>query len=195
MADDMITCELHDDMDERLGAFEGLIVRVILKEALLAAGLVLKDALIQHAPERTDDKKSGTSLPAGALRMDIGGDVKIFPERGRGVLLVGPSDLTAHVARFLEYGHDVRRHGALFMSSKGKVKHHKSGTVIGHVPPKKFIVPAFDESFDQALDAFYAKLKEGVEQMEQHRLSAGSDEVEPKMLGAGSGEADQNGSH
>jgi hypothetical protein len=157
MANDVIQFDVDDNLDERLSAFQGKLARVILREALAAGGLVLKNAVIERAPERTDDVKGGNSLPPGALKMDIGGDVKLFPERNSGIVRVGPSDLTAYVAWWLEKGHDIKSHGK-----------KKSRRVIGHVPPERFMVPAFDESMDAALAAFAAKLKEGLEEAEKN---------------------------
>jgi hypothetical protein len=142
---DTITMEiLTADCDAKLKAMGERMAAKALKNALTAAGLVFKDALIAAAPERTDDLSGGNALPPGALKEDIGGDVLMRPEKEFGIVRVGPSKLTEYVARWLEQGHDIKTHG----------KSRSGRTVIGHVPPHKFMAPAFDASSQQALDVF-----------------------------------------
>lgn len=147
MADDISLDFDFSDFERKLEGFTEKVRGTILKESLAAGGLVLKDAVIAAAPERTDDYTGGNSLPPGALKEDIGGDVHMNAANGSGVVRIGPSQLTAYVGWWLEKGHDLTTHGS-----------RTNAKVIGHVKETPFMAPAFDAASQQALNAFNDKL-------------------------------------
>lgn len=119
----------------------------ILEKGLRAASTVLRNAIVERAPEKTEvDTPKGTSLPKGALKQDIVIRGKLYGE-GIGAAVIGPSTLTDYVAYWLEIsGHRVTTRGG---SRKGRKVTRETS-----VPPKPFMAPAVDETGNDAIGAF-----------------------------------------
>ena len=144
-----------DQVQTRLKQAGPTLAQKAYAKALKAAGEVLRKEVSDRAPVKTEEFKGSNSLPPGALKADIQLQVKVS-EQGGGAT-IGPSRKTAYVARFVELGHRQVSHG----KKKGR-------KVIGHVPAKPFLRPAFDAAGDAAVQAFANSLIESLSVLEQH---------------------------
>jgi HK97 gp10 family phage protein len=151
------------ELDAKLAELGGAKGKQIVNKALRAGGLVFVDAIQERAPERPD-LPSGTALPPGALAADIGERIG-RDEEGFAAAIIGPQDATAHVARWVEYGHRLVKGGysksvyrrGVFVGYRGP------GRAVDNVPAHPFIRPAFEAATQEAIDKFVATTKEGVE--------------------------------
>jgi HK97 gp10 family phage protein len=142
MADDGITVDLAG-LAELQAKFDTLSDRErdrAARAAVRAGALIEQAAIVAKAPVKVGD---GGSLPAGALKSDF---VIKVAKGSDGVMRanVGPGKLTAHVARWIEYGHRLVRGGKSRLKKYGLVS--GPGKQIGEVPADPFIRTAFEES-------------------------------------------------
>ena len=144
------------DFERKLTELGVKMAKKVIKAAVINGGRVLQQSVITHAPERTDNVQGGNALPPGALKADIHMDVHMIPEKESAVVRVGPGKDTKYVGWFLEEGHNITTRGG---SRKGR-------KVIGHVPPHKFMVPAFDAASNEALAAVTDTIMEAVAEEE-----------------------------
>lgn len=91
---------------------------------------------------------TGGMLPPGALKNDI---VIRFLKDAAGAISakVGPAKLTAHVARWVEYGHRIVRGGRNRIKANGK--QYGNGVANGEVPAHPFIRPAYEATRQQVI--------------------------------------------
>lgn len=121
--------------------------------ALEAGGEVFQQAVQELAPERPD-LPSGTALPPGVLKIDIELH-RTRDEQGHPAVAVRPGKYTAHVARWVEYGHRMVR-GGWSKITGGKVtgpgRHLKNdqGEEV-NVPAHPFIRPAYESARETAV--------------------------------------------
>lgn len=120
----------------------GPIATKIARRAIREGGKVMQAAITQMAPQRPD-VPSGTALPVGALRGDI--ELRVRQDQDGAVsAFIGPGKYTAHVARWVEYGHE----------QSGGEKRLIGGKLEGKfVPAHPFIRPAFELSQGEAMAA------------------------------------------
>jgi hypothetical protein len=171
MADEMISCEITglESFDAQLSRLEQSLRREIMQDALTQAGVVLAQAQVAHAPEKTDDIPGGNSLPKGALKSDIVVEVDLEDGPNIQAAKVGPTPDTAYVGRFLEFGHAQLAHGDNYeyeipgANGRTRRKHRKHGKVLGFVEPHRWMQPAFDESANAALQKFQDVIVQGIE--------------------------------
>jgi|GEM_PF-3225588 len=129
-----------------------------IRKALRAGGTILKTAYEEHAP-MLEQPESPTSdaLPPGALKSDI--VLKVTVAAGSGIATIGPSSLTEHVARWVEYGHHMVKGGYLRFTANGpnaKMKRGKGKWLKEHdVPAHPWVRPAVEATIDQARKAMY----------------------------------------
>ena len=142
MADDgiSITVEGLSELQAKLDALTQKQADRCIRAALKAGAVVEQAAIVERAPVKDD---TGGSLPPGALKNDI---VIRFLRDAQGVISakIGPAKLTAHVARWVEYGHRLVQGGRNRVLASGKQK--GNGTVAGFVEAHPFIRPAYEES-------------------------------------------------
>lgn len=120
----------------------GPVATKVARAGIREGGRVMQAAITQMAPERPD-LPSGTALPPGALRGDIELHVSQAAD-GSVSAFIGPGKHTAHVARFVEYGHE----------QSGGEKRLIGGKLEGKfVKAHPFIRPAFELSEGEALAA------------------------------------------
>jgi HK97 gp10 family phage protein len=154
MPDDEITIDVSglEELDAKLDGIAEKLKRSQLRNAAAAGAMVIRAAVEDFAPMRTDDRKGGTALPPGALKNDI--HVTLAPHRDdKGITAhVGPGAKTGHVANWLENGHRIVTHG---YNKKGK---GGPGRVVGFAAAHPFMRPAADSSAQPALDAFVEQL-------------------------------------
>ncbi len=109
----------------------------------------------ERTPVKVEDSgEDSNSLPPGALKDGITSKVSVQPQKGSGSVTVRPSKDTAHVARWLEFGHQL-------------VSHKPGHKVIGNVPAVPFFRNAFDAAKDRAVDAFSESLAADLSQLEE----------------------------
>jgi Bacteriophage HK97-gp10, putative tail-component len=126
------------------------IQKQYMTQALQAAGDVILEAMVAHAPERTDEETpDSTSLPPGILKADLHAQVIIGTSGAR--VKVGPTEVAGHVARWQNNGY--------YLTSHGKKRSRKQ---IKQIPGKHFIEAATDEAGQAALDAAVASLSESI---------------------------------
>ncbi len=134
-------------LDEALSKLPKKVSIRVMRKALLTAGETILDAMKANAPVRTDEPTPNSSaLPEGILREDLSTQVTVSESKGAFVR-VGPTALTAHVARWQENGWILTSH---------------EGKKIKQIPGKHFMAASFDESAETALDAFIGTLAEGI---------------------------------
>lgn len=134
-----------EEMRARLNELEMRVREEYIAKAVKAGATVIADAMLEGAPE-LDEKNSGSdALEPGSLRDDIKVRERMDKD-GFAVAIIGPGKKTAHVARFVEYGHRL---------VKGKKE-------IGQVPAHSFLRPAFERSEADAIEKFKEVLREEI---------------------------------
>lgn len=123
-----------------------------IKSGTRAAAKVYAEAERAKAPVLDHKTAHSTSLNPGELREDI----RITPvrqdEAGFVHTYVGPGNRTHHVAGWVEWGHRLVRGGYSRVLANGKKR--GPGKEVGRVPPHPFLRPAYDESQNEAINAF-----------------------------------------
>ncbi len=141
MADDgiSITVEGLSELQAKLDALTQKQADRCIRTALKAGAVIEQAAIVERAPIRDG---TGGYLPPGALKSDI---VIRFLKDTTGVISakVGPAKLTAHVARWVEYGHRIVQGGRNRIVTD---KQRGNGVVTGEVPAHPFIRPAYEAS-------------------------------------------------
>jgi hypothetical protein len=150
-----------EGLAEILDKFPIEVQNRMLQKSLEQGAIVVRQAVMEAAPVRVDEKTSGSnSLPPGYVKADI----RIAPRRsGRG-WLIGGSKATAYVIRWLELGH-MMVHGGKRARSGGRMINRGGIVSTEHVPAHPFLRPAFDASWKHGLNAIYAEL---VRQMDDY---------------------------
>ena len=152
MTDDVMELSVDTrELEAALGNLSTKLQTNIMRTALQAAGDVLLDAQVAHAPERTDEETPGSdALPPGVLKADLHTQIQMGSQQAPRVK-VGPSTVTGYVARWQNDGFNLTTRGS------------KSGRrIIRAIPGKHFLEAAFDESAETAVDMFLATLADGL---------------------------------
>lgn len=136
MADDVTIIGL-DELDRRMKALPGKVVKKIMKDALNYSGNVLQLAQIAAAPMMEPGEEG--PHPAGQLKMDIRRVVQVKPDEGTGTVSVGPSGHSFY-GSFAEFG-------------------------TSHQPARPWMVPAFEESAEEAVEMFAKVLAAHLEEV------------------------------
>jgi hypothetical protein len=160
------------DLEERLKDLKAGTARRMVKDACMAGGQVLKLAIAERAPERPD-LPSGTAIPPGALRRDI----EIYfgrNEQGLPAAIVVPGHFTAHVARWLEYGHRMVRGGynrlvGTGAQTRGPGHQLKLETPTGDVKAHPFIRRGFEAARGAAITAAITKVRQDLDEWKARR--------------------------
>ena len=134
---------------------------IITNRALRAGAKVFKQAIEERVPVRVDSP-SGTALPPGALQHDIEIHTLRDPsDSNNTVVTVGPGKHTAHVMRWLEFGHDLVRNTSQAVGTPGTGRNRlgKGGSVVKFVPAHPVMRPAYESGQSGALDAVVTSLR------------------------------------
>ena len=146
------------ELDATLSNLKEATAKRLVWGALEAGADVFQEAVAQAAPERPD-LPSGTALPVGALKQDIeihrGKD-----DQGAPAVIIGPGKYTAHVARWVEYGHRLVRGGYSKVLKNGKTR--GPGKEVSQVPAHPFIRPAYEAVRDTAVDVTVLTLADSI---------------------------------
>jgi HK97 gp10 family phage protein len=142
MADDGISLAVEglSDLQAKLDALTKKQGDRCIRTALKAGAVIEQAAISERAP--IHDGTGGT-LPPGALASDI---VIRFIQDVQGAISakVGPAKLTAHVARWVEYGHRIVQGGRSRVFANGKIR--GPGKAVGVVEAHPFIRTAYEAS-------------------------------------------------
>lgn len=123
----------------------------------LKAGAAIEQAAISEAAPVKDS--TGGLLPDGAIRNDI--EVRVHRPSGRpAYVTVAPGKYTAHVARWVEYGHRLVRGGYSKLLKNGKTR--GPGKEVGIVEEHPFIRPAYEQSQEAVAKAIQTTLLESI---------------------------------
>jgi HK97 gp10 family phage protein len=127
-----------DELNATMEALQKGSFEKAARKALRAAGTVIQAAIRERTPIRDDGKHSGTALPSGALAADINlSNVRHPGGTDAYQISVAPGKYTAHVARFVEYGHENAKGG-------------------GSTPAHPFIRPGYEASEAEASEVLVA---------------------------------------
>jgi hypothetical protein len=146
------------EIDGKLAALKGPVANRIIHDAVMAGGKVLQDEVRLLAPTRPS-LPHGTAIPPGALK----GDIELhfgISEDHLPAAIVKPGKYTAHVARWLEYGHRLVRGGYSKLMAGGRTRGR--GIEVSVVRAYPFIRPAFETGRLPATMATIESFKENL---------------------------------
>lgn len=146
-------------LNELIEKFEesGGDIRPVMKKAIRVGARIVKAEIASRAPIRPD-APSGDALPPGALKSDI--SIRTLKDTGADeAVSIQPGKLTAHIARFVEFGHRLVKGG------RNHIKRGGPGKVIGHVPAHPFVRPAFEASQKPVQDAIEESLAKSLQKV------------------------------
>jgi HK97 gp10 family phage protein len=130
----------------KLEAMEKKIQRKAVRTAAKSAAKVLLEEAKARVPVKTGNLKKSLGINTRTKKGNI--IVYVSPREGKKAKYDG------FYGRFVELGHILREKG------KGR-----NGKVIGHVPPKPFLRPAFETKGEEAIKVFVKTLKEEVNKL------------------------------
>jgi hypothetical protein len=160
------------DLEERLKDLKAGTARRMVKDGCMSGGHVLAAAIAARAPVRPE-LPSGTAIPPGALRRDI----EVYFGRnseGKPAAIVVPGHYTAHVARWLEYGHRMVKGGYNRLvgtggQTRGPGHQLKLETPNGDVKAHPFIRPGFEAARGAAVTAAITKVRQDLDEWKAKR--------------------------
>lgn len=159
------------EIDQKLSALAGPVARQLIYEAVMDGGKVLQNEVRLQAPSRPELPR-GTAIPPGALKSDI--ELHFgFNDQGLPSAIIKPGKYTAHVARWLEYGHRLVRGGYSKVTASGRTRGR--GKEIAVVRPYPFIRPAFEAARMTAVDATIESLQKNLPDAIRKGTLTGSD--------------------
>jgi HK97 gp10 family phage protein len=160
MAEDGVTIDIQG-LAELQATLTDLSTRAAdkaMRNALKAGAAIEQASISTAAPIKVG---SGGILPDGALKNDIVIKIK-KDDRGGMTAVVGPDKYTAHVARWVEYGHRLVRGGYSRMLANGKTR--GPGKEVDQVEEHPFIRPAWEASREAVTTAITTTLASEIEQ-------------------------------
>jgi HK97 gp10 family phage protein len=160
MAEDGLTVDIEGlaDLQAKLTDLSTRQADNAMRTALKAGAVIEQAAISTAAPIKVG---SGGILPDGALKNDI--VVKIKRDTNGGLIAtVGPDKYTAHVCRWVEYGHRLIRGGYSRLLANGKTR--GPGEEVGTVEEHPFIRPAWEATREAVTTAITTTLAQEIEQ-------------------------------
>jgi hypothetical protein len=170
----MPNLELQLDTSDLVRRLDGLAQKVakeVLTVALTDSGHVMqaaiKQAVIDRAPRgasgepRPYHDPNGNSITPELLAEDIDIDPYVNSNGQSANVEVGPTELTAHVARWINDGW-MHTHGGRRFKNAAKT-HRGPGIEDEQIPGAHFLEAGFDESAQTALNTFTSTLAAGIE--------------------------------
>jgi HK97 gp10 family phage protein len=155
------------ELDQRRTELGTVEARRVVRDALRQGGEVFRSAVADGVPSKWPARSAQTTaLPLGALKNDIQLHIGLNGE-GLPAAIIKPGKWTAHVARFLEYGHRLVKGGNSRMVRDGY--HRGPGTQLGDVPETPFIRPAYEAMRATAVDVTVFALVSGIEEAAEKR--------------------------
>jgi HK97 gp10 family phage protein len=159
MAQDGLTIDIQglSELQVKLNDLGTKAADAAMRKALKAGAAIEQAAISERAPMKDG---TGGILPDGALKNDI--VIKIRRDNNGGMnAIVGPDKFTAHVARWVEYGHRLVRGGRSRLLANGKAR--GPGSQTGEVAEHPFIRPAWEASREAVTNAITTTLVAEVE--------------------------------
>jgi len=166
------------ELEEALGKLAVRVRGQIMREALQAGVYVMLEALVECAPERTDDAEMPEELfplPAGLLKEFMTTEVQVPGDSIRsgkgysqvqkprvkvGVQATPPVNAPARVGYWQNNGWILTRHASRSNPNGKRGKRGwKAGGQIRPIPGKHFFEKAFDISAQASVDAFLGVLQ------------------------------------
>ena len=145
-------------MDEALSKLPEKVQGNFARKALRAGGNVILGALLDNTPVMTEAQPGSDALAPGEMKAHATTTVQISTKGEVAGCLIGFDSDVAHVARFVNNGHDIWTGGR----GNGSRKKGKRGKFRGRVEGKHFIERAFDESAAKAVDVMLTTLGESL---------------------------------
>jgi HK97 gp10 family phage protein len=149
-----------DGFEQLKATFESLATKdadACLIKALKAGAVIEQAAIVELAPVKDS---TGGILPDGALKSDI--QITTHRPKSRSAYVtVGPGKYTAHVARWVEYGHRLVRGGRSTVLKNGKTR--GPGKEIGMVQEHSFVRKGYEASRQAVSDAISTTLVAEIE--------------------------------
>ena len=172
MADSIQITIDTSDLVKRLEQLSKKVAANVLMGALEDSGRIMqaaiKEAVVERAPRgasgepRPYKDPNGNSIMPELLAEDIDIDPYVRSDGTSCNVAVGPTELTGHVARWLNDGwmhvHGGRRFANAERTRRGK------GIEDEQIPGTHMFEAGFDESAQAALDAFTTELAAGIEE-------------------------------
>jgi HK97 gp10 family phage protein len=136
-----------------------------VRDGVRAGGIVIRDAMRLQAPILDHRTAKSTALEPGAIKRDIRSRLRQTDRLGYAQAIIGPR-LTAHVASWVEYGHQlIKRIKAV--GARLHVAGGGQGRVIGTVDPQPFLRPAYEASIEKAKQAFAEVIEKEIKEVLQ----------------------------
>jgi HK97 gp10 family phage protein len=159
MAEDGLTVEIQGlaELQAKLNDLSTKAADAAMRKALKAGAVIEQAAITERAPIKDG---TGGILPDGALKNDIVFKIR-RDDRGGMTAVVGPDKYTAHVARWVEYGHRLVRGGYSKKLADGSTR--GPGKEVDQVPEHPFIRPAWEASREAVTTAITTTLAEEIE--------------------------------
>jgi hypothetical protein len=133
-----------------------------LKGAVHEGAEVMRSAIEEHTPERTDKWTEGTrstALPPGRLREGLFID-EYQGQRGNPVAVIRFDGEAERVARWVNFGHRIVRDGKSKVLKNGKTR--GAGKVVGFAAPTYFFTETVEETQGQVADIVRSRLQESL---------------------------------
>jgi HK97 gp10 family phage protein len=130
------------------------------RRAVIAGGRVIQAAMIETAPVLDKKTANSTSLEPGALKANI--RLYLPKDEVPVTAIIGPGAKTAHVARWVEYGHRMVTGGSSVVLSGGRSRGGGTASAVD-VPEHPFLRPAFESSVTAAQEAMVASVGETIQ--------------------------------
>jgi HK97 gp10 family phage protein len=178
MADTNITIEGLGAVEEHLTKLSREASRKIARNALRKGGEAMREAVTASAArlERSPYRGPNTSaLPLGALKSDIRKGATT-DEDGNPSEWIGPGKYTAHVARFVEYGHRQVKGGQSRLLKSGKTR-GPGREAAAPAPAYPFIRPAYEATAERCVEIMADSLIADVEKSADGSAVADAPEV------------------
>jgi HK97 gp10 family phage protein len=159
MAQDGLTIEIQGlaELQAKLNDLGTKAADAAMRKALKAGAAIEQAAISERAPIKVG---TGGILPDGALKNDIVIKIK-RDDRGGMTAVVGPDKYTAHVARWVEYGHRLVRGGYSKKFADGTTR--GPGKEVDQVEEHPFIRPAWEASREEVTTAITTTLASEIE--------------------------------
>lgn len=154
-------------LNEMVAQMNGLREQVsgpIAKKAVRAAGNVIKVAMVERTPENIEKNAGSDSLEPGAVKADIKVRFPANEQVLETTALIGPGAKTAHVARWVEYGHRMVHGGQSKVGADGRIRGNGSVGAVD-VPAYPFLRPAYESALDVAHEAEAEVLQEELQKL------------------------------
>lgn len=158
------------ELQKAFANLAGPVAEKALTKGVIQAAQVFQESITENAPVRPA-LPSGTALPVGKLKQSIQIRARKL-KSGAVAAFVEPSAETRHIARFVEYGHQLISGG----------RQGKGGKFAGRVPPHPFVRPAYEVSAQDAIELMQQTILEVIleeaDDLEDESGDSGGDAAE-----------------